>query len=230
MSKNFTVYLHVFPNQKTYVGITTRKPKERWANGGGYKHQLVYRAINKYGWKNIKHIILAENLDQKEANQAEKDWIKYWDSTNPINGYNCLIGGLDGAVSYKHTPEAKEKIRISSKGRPHIVTESQKKNLSTKIKKLWEDPKYREKHTGNHFCCYEKRKAVLQYDLKGNFLKKWDSQKTASTELNINYNGINNCCKLTSFNSARSIWILEEDFNKERLSFLIKKNSYISRR
>lgn len=71
---HYTVYIHIFPNQKKYVGITGQRTKDRWrVNGNGYKPQkLVYRAIKKYGWENIEHIIVAENLSVTKAGELEK--------------------------------------------------------------------------------------------------------------------------------------------------------------
>lgn len=36
--ENYTVYIHNFPNGKSYVGITGQLPEKRWKNGWGYKH------------------------------------------------------------------------------------------------------------------------------------------------------------------------------------------------
>ena len=35
---NYTVYCHIFPNGKRYVGITKQKPEYRWDNGNGYRN------------------------------------------------------------------------------------------------------------------------------------------------------------------------------------------------
>lgn len=46
MKNNYTVYMHIFPNNKVYIGITSRNPKYRWNNGKNYKKQcLIARAI-----------------------------------------------------------------------------------------------------------------------------------------------------------------------------------------
>ena len=29
---NYKVYIHIFPNNKVYIGITSQKPKRRWNN------------------------------------------------------------------------------------------------------------------------------------------------------------------------------------------------------
>ena len=41
----------------------------------------------------------------------------------------------------------------------------------------------------------KKTKAVLQYDLQGNFIKEWNSIKEAVEYLNINYSNIPQCCR-----------------------------------
>lgn len=48
------LYKLTFPNGKAYFGAT-RDITQRWANNGQhYRHQQVYKYIQKYGWDNIK--------------------------------------------------------------------------------------------------------------------------------------------------------------------------------
>lgn len=84
-NRNFTVYYHVFPNGKKYVGITCLEVEKRWRNGNGYHGQPVYNAIKKYGWDNIEHNIYLINLTHEEANKLEHQLIHDWD-TLIING------------------------------------------------------------------------------------------------------------------------------------------------
>ena len=58
----YTVYMHVFPNGKKYVGITSQDVSRRWRDGEGYEGQVVYGAILKYGWNNVK------------ARRVHRDW------------------------------------------------------------------------------------------------------------------------------------------------------------
>ena len=47
----YSVYIHTFPNDKKYIGITSWKPELRWgANGANYKNPYMVNAIKKYGW------------------------------------------------------------------------------------------------------------------------------------------------------------------------------------
>lgn len=92
MARLASVYVHTFPNKKRYVGITTVKPEKRWANGAGYKAQpKVFEAILEYGWDNIEHSIVANNIPLKEAQQMERKLITEYDSI--VNGYNVAKGG-----------------------------------------------------------------------------------------------------------------------------------------
>lgn len=91
IKENYRVYIHIFPNQKTYIGITRQTVEKRWRNGLGYKNQPIYNQIKKYGWDNIKHIVLYENLSRQEAQLKEIELIQEYDSIN--NGYNISFGG-----------------------------------------------------------------------------------------------------------------------------------------
>lgn len=110
----FTLYMHIFPNGKVYIGITSRKTWERWSGGHGYSGQpLMHNAITKYGWKNIRHIVLADGMTQEEAEAAEVETIKKFRSTNRRYGYNIANGGSTGG---KHTKETKAKMSASKSG------------------------------------------------------------------------------------------------------------------
>ena len=93
VEKTYVVYRHIFPNGKSYIGITCVTPYYyRWRAGSSYSHQpKVYNAIKKYGWENIKHELLYENLPQDTTNRIEQEMIEKYDSIE--NGYNISIGG-----------------------------------------------------------------------------------------------------------------------------------------
>ena len=63
MENTYSVYKHTNKvNGKVYIGITYNKPEVRWgSNGIGYKRQLFWNAIQKYGWDNFTHEILFES-------------------------------------------------------------------------------------------------------------------------------------------------------------------------
>lgn len=140
---NYTVYMHVCPNGKRYVGITSTNILKRWRkNGEGYKTQQFFkRAIKKYGWGNIEHEVLFENLSQKEAELKESELIDFYKTNNSEYGYNIasggelrngLVGNKNGMYGKTHTLEAREKIRKSKIGFKH--SEETRQKMSERMK------------------------------------------------------------------------------------------------
>jgi hypothetical protein len=116
--KKYVLYLHISPSGKKYFGITSQKPEARWSNGKGYKkHPYFWRAINKYGWDNIIHVILADDLTKNEACLFEQYFIAFYDTTNRENGYNSSTGGEGGNSGCERTEEWRRKISESHKGK-----------------------------------------------------------------------------------------------------------------
>ena len=104
----YKVYMHITPNNKKYVGITKTSLNRRWSNGNHYKTQLFYRAIKKYGWENIKHVVLYDNLTEKQAKEKEKELIAKYKTTNPRFGYNQTDGG-----DARKSPSLKTRLKLS---------------------------------------------------------------------------------------------------------------------
>ena len=131
---SYCVYMHITPNGKRYIGITSLCVNRRWENGSGYRSQVFYRAIKKYGWDNIKHIVLFENLTQDEAEKKETELIKKYNSNNPKFGYNSNEGGQ---LRCKNTEETKKKMRISQKKRFEREEERDKLRSYAKGRTPW---------------------------------------------------------------------------------------------
>lgn len=84
----YCVYMHKFPNNKVYIGMTGDIIK-RWNNGLGYQNnEEMFNDILNYGWNNIEHNIIAENLTYPEALKIESDKIKEYKSCDKKYGYN----------------------------------------------------------------------------------------------------------------------------------------------
>lgn len=146
----YCVYKHTTPNGKSYVGITSQQPpSRRWRNGEGYVEcRAFYRAISKYGWENISHEILEENLSFDEACEKERFYIRQFESLVGENGYNLENGGRVNSVVNKETrekiaeamrkrkrnplsPEQRKRIGDSLRGKKHPPkTEETRKKLS----------------------------------------------------------------------------------------------------
>lgn len=97
----WSVYKHTSPSGKLYIGITSKEPKKRWGkNGIHYKGQAFYNAIVKYGWDNIEHEVICNNITEFEAKEMEKELIKKFNSMDWRYGYNCTRGGRWNALSW----------------------------------------------------------------------------------------------------------------------------------
>lgn len=109
MEKEYCVYVHTNKaNGKRYVGITSMLPEKRWANGHGYRSNvLFYRAIKKYGWESFKHSVLFDGLTREEAYAKEIELISTFKASNPRFGYNIDKGGNG---SNRITEETRKKL------------------------------------------------------------------------------------------------------------------------
>jgi group I intron endonuclease len=125
MERNYKLYVHIVPNGKRYYGITMQKPERRWANGKGYQNNEYFtRAINKYGWSNIQHIVLQESLDEEEAKELEQYMIQWYNTASPNYGYNISLGG----ESNNFSETTKRKMSKAQKGK--TLSEEHKQKLS----------------------------------------------------------------------------------------------------
>lgn len=91
--RRYCVYRHVTPDGLMYIGQTQQKPRKRWGSGRFYKANPEFTAaVDRFGWKNIRHEILENGLTKEEAYSAERRYIELWETTNPQKGYNKLKG------------------------------------------------------------------------------------------------------------------------------------------
>ena len=109
--------MHVAPNGKRYIGITSQRPEYRWNGGRAYQNQPHFQnAIKKYGWNNIQHVILFSGLSKDEAIGKEIELIATFETTNPSKGYNITLGG-EGSSGVKQSEETKKKMSEAQKKR-----------------------------------------------------------------------------------------------------------------
>ena len=146
--RNYKLYLHITPSDKRYYGITGKeKVEDRWDKGKGYSNQYFCRAINKYGWDNIQHEVIFDNLTKEEACLLEQCYIALYDTINPKYGYNSTTGG----EHYELSEESKKKISESLKGHPGYMKGKKHKEESKK--------KISESHKGENNHMYGKKQS-----------------------------------------------------------------------
>lgn len=167
----YSVYIHSFPNGKFYVGITSRPVEVRWGpKGAGYFEQpLIYRAIQKYGWNNIEHIIFASNLTKQEAIRMEIKLIDLLQANNRNYGYNISTGGFGySSITESLLKEIKELwvrgygvrqiAELTDKGKPVVSNALHLLNISNE-----EIEQRRREQIGKFSTKYNKEEVLFYY-------------------------------------------------------------------
>lgn len=126
------IYCATFPNNKIYIGCTVqtlagRKRSHKYDAKNGKTNMIFHKAINKYGFENIKWSVLFETFDHSELLKKEQEYIQQYKSLTP-NGYNITLGG-EGVLGCKNnkglkrTEEQKLMFRKvhAVKGKPIIA-------------------------------------------------------------------------------------------------------------
>lgn len=159
----YTVYLHENRiNNKKYVGITCQIPwlKRAGLNGNGYRTcNRFWNAIQKYGWENFDHTVLATCDSQSEAMELEKHYIAEHKTTDDQYGYNIKTGGEHQI----YPQEIRDHISQSRKGKSSrgsgwTVSDATRKKMSEAQKGRKMTPEHRQ-NCMNAMCEYFKTHA-----------------------------------------------------------------------
>jgi len=232
ISHPFSIYKITNPIGKVYIGLTSNVKRRKAAYKGlECKSQaLLYKSINKYGWVNHDFEIIDELICLfKEAKSKEMFWIRsYMCNENKWRmgvGLNLTDGG-GGSIGrplseeaklrigninnkYRHTEEAKNKIRLSLVGqnrnhkgqsagvlnkmqeinRNRVYPTGQKQSPETIEKRMVQIRGV--KYTGDKLDRLRERVVkscavpVIQYDLQGNIVKEYPLVKYAISESGV---------------------------------------------
>lgn len=204
IQNKYCVYIHIAPCHKVYIGITKEKnPKERWRKGKGYwSNEHFTNAIQKYGWDNIEHKILFTDLTKEEAESKEIELIKQYKSYNRKYGYNIEKGG---SLNKEVSKETRTKLRNNALGKKASIETRKKMSLSHKGEKCHWFGKHLSKEVKLKLSELRKKK-VEQYDLKGNFIKEYNSMTEAAQEYNVTRQNIYACCSQKRKTACGYIW------------------------
>jgi len=136
LKPDYFVYCHILPNNKYYIGVA-KDLEKRWAKGEGYKaNKPLYNAIQKYGWDNVKHIIIQDYKEKRCAESAENLLIYVFNASNKHFGYNraSYLGNI-GTNEKERTEELEhiQKIRKIKKENLKQLQEAYQRRKGAKI-------------------------------------------------------------------------------------------------
>lgn len=72
----WSLYRHITPSGKVYIGITSQKPEYRWNNGNGYLNSRKTKPKSSI----IKYGVLFTNLDEDTTKRLEVELIRHYKS------------------------------------------------------------------------------------------------------------------------------------------------------
>ena len=155
--------LNIYLRAKSHITNLNRKVKKQ-------ENDYFINAWHKYGADKFEYFVLEyTEKDDTILSDRELFWMKEYDSTNPLKGYN---------------------LRMDS-GTRMIVHESTRKKYSDNMKARSSDPEYRKK-IGKMFSDFWKNNPeikkqmsinvaiattkyfIIQYDKQMNFIRKWN--------------------------------------------------------
>lgn len=202
----WTVYRHVFPNGKSYIGITSTKPETRWGSRGQrYNEQpLMKYAINKYGWDNIQHLILFTNLTEEEAKKKEEELIEKYHTyyLDPLGfGYNMTMGG-EGSKQI----DSKPIIEMYTNGMSTYQIANTTKHDRATIAEILQK---------NNIELRGNVKSINQFDLDGKYIATYPSAQAAEEKTKIDRKLISGVLRGVAKTTSGYQWRYynEEDLN-----------------
>lgn len=181
-------------NEVKYVGKTVSPLSKRLSSHYRDKsHSYKTHWICSLKDENLKPIIkLIEICSEDNWEEREKYWISYYRKITNLTNY--LDGGQGQQKGYKHTDEAKEKIRLAS--------------IKNKKGKFYKGQKFSDEINNKRKIALKKK--IYQYDLDGNLIKKWYGIIDASDELGIDKNNIRSVLTGRSLTACGFIWSYED--------------------
>lgn len=199
-------YIYLIKDKKEkiiYVGQHNGKNKYYFSGS-----KILKNYQKKYGTQFIRDNFIKEIIeycDLNILNEREIFWIKYYNTY--LDGFNLTEGGdtlANCVVKGKSFPQKNKKLKGFKR--------SQETKILMKKSKIGYKPDLK---------CHEKRtemliKAVLQYDLEGNFIREWPSAKDAwRNGIVTTYGEISACCLNKVRTACGYIWRFKEKDNIE---------------
>ena len=199
----WTVYRHTSPSGKVYIGITSHSDvNKRWRYGSAYKTSLLFnKAIQKYGWKNIKHEVLFTSLSEHRAKRLEIALIRHYKGLGI--SYNITDGG-DGPLGCSWTPSSELKTKWSLQRTGRVITQEWRNNISKAMK--GKQPSRKVALKGAVIAKALNSIPVLQLTLQGEVIAAYSSITEAAQVVGTGKSEISKCCKGKCKTSKGFVW------------------------
>lgn len=149
-------------NNKVYIGQSigngmSRKHSHFQPNPNKVKNQHLYASMELYGREKFEFRVICECLSQSELDFLEQAFILYYDSSDPLKGYNHTLGGNGkgkvtdrtreklsrAAKGRSPSQETREKLRQASLGRTRTQEQRERYRQAAILRS--QNPQYREK-------------------------------------------------------------------------------------
>lgn len=180
----------------------------------GYKNQpYFYNAIQKYGWDNIEHEIVASHLTKDEACKMEISLIDKLSTYKNEYGYNMTLGG----EGFLHTDEQK---KARSKAMQGSNNHYYGKKHSEETKKLISKHHY-DCSGGNN----SQAKEVFQFTIDGIFVKKYVSCADAMKSTGIKQRTVSRAA-LNNRLAGGFLWVYSDNVVYDNDTYNIKDYKY----
>ena len=165
-------------NNKIYIGQTWTTEPQRWQNHIWHAQNntnndspYLCNAIRKYGKENFIRKIIDTSDSVEELNNKEIYYIKLFNSTNPDIGYNICLGG-DGHTKFDSKQLLNLYEQYQSITKISEILGASRDNISRRLKDIG---------------IIIKNLTVIQYDINGNLINKYESFAEAKRQLpNLN--------------------------------------------
>lgn len=156
-------------NNKNYIRVTNREPEERFAEHKRLSSKsFISKAIQSDGVDNFSFEILLTEIEDKDINDLECEYIKKYNSLLP-NGYNADLGGVE---YHKHSGYIKQIISEKGRGNKNskyvadVLMYDKQGNLLNKFQTAREAARYlgnESKNVGINYCLNGKQKTAYGY-------------------------------------------------------------------
>jgi hypothetical protein len=222
---------HIYKRQiietgKFYIG--KHKGGDKYYKGSGKDYKIDLKKFKIFETEILEYV-----EDLLLLNEREIYWLEYYDaSNNPLfyNKTNKSYGPVSQTLEWRQNQSERMLGKSTTKGKTWVVTDTSNmkggnntgktwnwsvsstkernsnisKSLQNRDISSWKGKIYTEER--NKKISHKVSKPILQYDLKENFIKEWESAIQIQKELGFNGSNIGNCCNGKLKKAYSFIW------------------------